>query len=148
MLPFFIYPALFYFIWVRLFSRTLPGLAVACFITPLFGFFHGSRIDGMYTRWKKIVAVLKVSGSLILAYMLRHRRDNETLAMLELRATAIRELTDLLIWAESSRITGNITVEEEEAVGPCRFSPDTVDWYRQLGARITPIDRKGFRSPS
>lgn len=151
----FIYPTIFFFTWA-IFLFTPVGFLLASAWTVLFGIYHTKLVDRNYTRWKKLVATWRVLAGIWLPQFVSsaassENGENKIRKMLRLRSEAAQSLADLLIKLERSQDTANNNnntqkkqdgKEEQEATG-AKFTPDMVDWYRGLGARLGTSHKAG-----
>lgn len=147
----FIYPTTFFFTWaVFLFSPV--GFMLAVCWTILFGIYHTKLVDRNYTRWKKLVATWRVLAGVWLPRFITNdssNQENKIRQMLNLRSTAARELADLLIKMEqqddsNANTRGLQSQQDHDDEGILKkFTPDLVDWYRSLGARLGTSHKAG-----
>lgn len=146
----FIYPTMFFFTWA-IFLFTPVGFLLALAWTILFTIYHTKLVDKNYARWKKLVATWRVLAGIWLPQFISSsatgESENKIRQMLRLRSEAAQALADLLIKMEhSNQNSGKSTTLQEQQDGStvaAKFSPDMVDWYRSLGARLGTSHKAG-----
>lgn len=147
----FIYPTMFFFTWA-LFLFTPIGFLLAGAWTVLFSVYHTKLVDRNYARWKKLVATWRVLAGIWLPQYISSTStgENQIRQMLRLRSGAAQALADLLIKMENSNNQngGQSTLQQkggvaEDGSAVAKFSPDMVDWYRSLGARLGTSHKAG-----
>ncbi|KAK9894996.1 hypothetical protein P389DRAFT_87369 [Cystobasidium minutum MCA 4210] len=145
----FIYPTMFFFTWA-LFLFTPIGFLLAVAWTVLFSVYHTRLIDRNYARWKKLVATWRVLAGIWAPQFMSAASsgENKIRQMLRLRSESAQALADLLIKVEYSSAQNGSAVQKsgndgQENGAAAKFSPDMVDWYRSLGARLGTSHKAG-----